>query len=131
KEDRGGVVCLGLGESGIALIPGSGVDVSRLTPLAEPNGAPTFGFVGRLLEDKGIRTLVAAHRLLRTRIPDARLLIAGTSDPANPASVTEAEAKSWNTEAGIAWVGHVGDIVSFWSKAHIAVLPSPREGLPL
>jgi glycosyltransferase involved in cell wall biosynthesis len=131
KDDRAALVSLGLAQNRIALIPGSGVDVNRLTPLAEPNGAPTFGFVGRLLEDKGIRTLVAAHRLLRTRIPDARLLIAGTSDPANPASVTEAEAKSWNTEAGIAWLGYVGDIVSFWSKAHVAVLPSRREGLPL
>jgi glycosyltransferase involved in cell wall biosynthesis len=67
--------------------------------------------------------------LLRTRIPDATLLIAGTPDPANPASVTEAEAR--NPEAGIAWLGYVGDIVSFWSKAHVAVLPSRREGLPL
>jgi glycosyltransferase involved in cell wall biosynthesis len=131
NDDRAAVVSLGLAQNRIALIPGSGVDVNRLTPLAEPNGAPTFGFVGRLLEDKGIRILVAAHRLLRTRIPDARLLIAGTSDPANPASVTEAEATSWDTEAGIARLGHVGDIVDFWSKAHVAVLPSRREGLPL
>jgi glycosyltransferase involved in cell wall biosynthesis len=131
NDDRTALISLGLAQDRIALIPGSGVDVNRLTPLAEPNGVPTFGFVGRLLEDKGIRTLVAAHRLLRTRIPDARLLIAGTSDPANPASVTEAEAKSWNTEAGIAWLGYVEDIVSFWSKAHVAVLPSRREGLPL
>jgi glycosyltransferase involved in cell wall biosynthesis len=131
KDDMAALVSFGLAQKRIALIPGSGVDVNRLTPLAEPNGAPTFGFVGRLLEDKGIRTLVAAHRLLRTRIPDARLLIAGTSDPANPASVTEAEAKSWNSEVGIAWLGYVGDIVSFWSKAHVAVLPSRREGLPL
>jgi glycosyltransferase involved in cell wall biosynthesis len=131
KDDGAALISLGLAQNRIALIAGSGVDVNRLTPLAEPNGAPTFGFVGRLLEDKGIRTLVAAHRLLRTRTPDARLLIAGASDPANPASVTEAEAKSWNTEAGIAWLGYVGDIVSFWSKAHIAVLPSRREGLPL
>jgi glycosyltransferase involved in cell wall biosynthesis len=131
NDDRAALVSLGLAQNRIALIPGSGVDVNRLTPLAEPNGAPTFGFVGRLLEDKGIRILVAAHRLLRTRIPDARLLIAGTSDPANPASVTEAEATSWDTEAGIARLGHVGDIVDFWSKAHVAVLPSRREGLPL
>lgn len=131
KDDRAALVSLGLAQNRIALIPGSGVDVNRLMPLAEPNGAPTFGFVGRLLEDKGIRTVVAAHRLLRTRIPDARLLIAGTSDPANPASVAEAEAKSWSTEGGIAWLGYVGDIVDFWSKVHVAVLPSRREGLPL
>ena len=35
------------------------------------------------------------------------------------------------SEAGIAWLGYVEDIVGFWSRAHIAVLPSRREGLPL
>ena len=75
---------------------------------------------------KAVRTLVAAHRLLRTRVPDARLLIAGTPDPANPASVTEAEAKSWNDEAGIAWLGHVDDIAAFLGEGAcrgIAVAP--------
>ncbi len=62
---------------------------------------------------------------------DARLLIAGTPDPANPASVTEAEAKSWNNEPGVSWLGHVGDIAGLWAHAHVAVLPSRREGLPL
>jgi glycosyltransferase involved in cell wall biosynthesis len=131
NDDRAALISLGIAKSRIALIPGSGVDVDRLTPLAEPSGAPTFGFVGRLLHDKGIRTLIAAHQLLRARIPDARLLIAGTPDPANPASVTEAEARSWSDEAGITWLGHVSDIAAFWAKAHIAVLPSRREGLPL
>ena len=130
-DDMAALMALGIAKSRIALIPGSGVDVNRLTPLAEPPGAPTFGFVGRLLGDKGIRTLVAAHRLLRKRIPDAKLRIAGTPDPANPASVTELEARSWNDEAGIAWLGHVADIAGFWAEAHVAVLPSRREGLPL
>src|SRR5262249_3039494 len=42
KDDRAALVSLGLAQNRIALIPGSGVDGSRLTPLAEPNGAPTF-----------------------------------------------------------------------------------------
>jgi len=131
SDDMTALMSLGIAKSRIALIPGSGVDVSRFAQLAEPEGAPTFGFVGRLLDDKGVRTLVAAHRLLRRRIPDAHLLIAGTPDPANPATVTEAEARSWNDEAGIAWLGHVADIAGLWAKAHVAVLPSRREGLPL
>jgi glycosyltransferase involved in cell wall biosynthesis len=131
SDDMAALISLGIAKARIALIPGSGVDVKHFTPLDDPGGAPTFGFVGRLLDDKGIRTLIAAHRLLRTRIPDARLLIAGTPDPANPASVTETEAKSWNDQPGIAWFGHVGDIAGFWAKAHVAVLPSRREGLPL
>jgi glycosyltransferase involved in cell wall biosynthesis len=131
NDDMAALMSLGIAKNRIALIPGSGVDVNRFTSLAEPSGALTFGFVGRLLDDKGIRTLVAAHGLLRRRLPDANLLIAGTPDPANPASVTEAEARSWNDEAGIIWLGHVADIAAFWAKAHVAVLPSRREGLPL
>jgi glycosyltransferase involved in cell wall biosynthesis len=130
-DDRAALITLGIREGRIALIAGSGVDIKRFTSLPEPQGPPTFGFVGRLLEDKGIHTLIAAHRLLRTRLKDARLLIAGTPDPANPASVTVAEAKSWNNEPGITWLGHVGDITGLWARAHIAVLPSRREGLPL
>ncbi|MGB6287786.1 MAG: glycosyltransferase family 4 protein, partial [Xanthobacteraceae bacterium] len=131
NDDMAALMSLGIAKNRIALIPGSGVDVNRFMPLAEPSGALTFGFVGRLLDDKGIRTLVAAQSLLRRRLPDANLLIAGTPDPANPASVTEAEARSWNDEAGITWLGHVADIAALWAKVHVAVLPSRREGLPL
>jgi glycosyltransferase involved in cell wall biosynthesis len=130
-DDMAALRSLGIAKNRIALIAGSGVDIARFTPLPEPGGATTFGFVGRLLDDKGIRTLIAAHRLLRTRMPNAQLLIAGTPDPANPASVTEAEARSWNKQAGITWLGQVNDIVAFWARTHVAVLPSRREGLPL
>src|SRR6202158_4200105 len=107
SDDMAALLSLGIAKTRIALIPRSGVDTKRFTPIPEPGGPPTFGFVGRLLDDKGIGTLVAAHRLLRARMPDTRLLIAGTPDPANPASVTEAEAKSLNAEPGITWLGHV------------------------
>ena len=130
-DDMAALMSLRIPKSRIALISGSGVDVKRFTPLPEPQGPPTFGFVGQLLDDKGVRTLVAAHRLLRARGLDAQLLIAGTPDPANPASVTAAEAASWNKEPGIACLGHVGDIAGLWARAHVAVLPSRREGLPL
>jgi glycosyltransferase involved in cell wall biosynthesis len=131
SDDMAALTSLGVAKTQITLIPGSGVDINRFTPIPEPDGAPTFGFVGRLLDDKGIRTLITAHRLLRTHMPDARLFIAGTPDPANPASVSQAEAKSWNERPGVAWLGHVDDIAGFWGRAHIAVLPSRREGLPL
>jgi glycosyltransferase involved in cell wall biosynthesis len=130
-DDLSALISLGIAKDRVALIAGSGVDVARFTSLPEPQGPPTFGFVGRLLDDKGVRVLVAAHRLLRARGLDARLLIAGTPDAANPASVTEAEAKSWNEEPGVTWLGHVTDIAALWARAHVAVLPSRREGLPL
>jgi len=129
-DDRESLVALGIEREHIALIPGSGVDVTALKPSPEPPGPPTIVFVGRLLEDKGIRTLVDAFRLLRRTVPDAKLLIAGTPDPANPASVTEQEAADFGREPGITRLGHVTDIAGLWARAHIAALPSRREGLP-
>jgi len=131
RDDLAALTALGIAKSRIALIQGSGVDVNRLMPLPEPTGPPIVAFVGRLLDDKGVRTLVAAFRLLRARGTDVRLLIAGTPDPANPASVTQAEAEAWNNEPGMTWLGQVDDIPGLWARAHIAVLPSRREGLPL
>jgi glycosyltransferase involved in cell wall biosynthesis len=129
-DDRAEMIALGIAPERIALIPGSGVDVEALCPLAEPQGPPAMAFVGRLLDDKGIRTLVAAHRLLRQRGSQVELLIAGTPDPANPASVDEDEAVAWHNEPGITWLGQVTDIGALWARAQIAVLPSRREGLP-
>ncbi|HEY2137457.1 MAG TPA: glycosyltransferase, partial [Xanthobacteraceae bacterium] len=129
-DDRDLLSGLGIAAEHIVLIPGSGVDVVRLTPMAEPAGPVTVGFVGRLLDDKGIRVLVAAHRLLRAKGLPIELLIAGTPDPANPASVAPVEAEAWGRQPGITWLGHVEDIATVWARAHIAVLPSRREGLP-
>ncbi|MGB8629268.1 MAG: glycosyltransferase family 4 protein [Xanthobacteraceae bacterium] len=131
EDDLSVLMALGIPKDRIALIRGSGVDIKRFTPLPEPDGTITFGFVGRLLEDKGIRTLIAAQRSLWARGIETKLLIAGTPDPANPTSIPEAEALSWNREPGISWLGHIDDIAGFWGKAHVAVLPSRREGLPL
>src|SRR5690606_37547179 len=84
-DDRANLLALGLPAERIALIPGSGVDVEWLKPQPEPPEPVTVAFVGRLLADKGIRTLVEAHRRLRRDGHDITLLIAGTPDAANPA----------------------------------------------
>jgi glycosyltransferase involved in cell wall biosynthesis len=129
-DDRDALLSLGIAAEQIALIPGSGVDVERLQPSPEPQGTLTVAFVGRLLEDKGIRPLVAAIRLLRDRGTAVNLIIAGDMDPANPSSVKRAELDQWTRSPGITWAGHVSDIAAVWAKSHIAALPSRREGLP-
>jgi glycosyltransferase involved in cell wall biosynthesis len=129
-DDRDALLSVGIAADHIALIPGSGVDVERLRPMAEPATMPAVAFVGRLLEDKGIRSLVAAIQLLRSRGRAVNLLIAGDIDSANPTSVSASEVAAWTREPGIRWLGHVKDIAEVWAQAHIAVLPSRREGLP-
>lgn len=129
-DDRDALLALGARPERMTLILGSGVDADRLQPLPEPDGPITIGFVGRLLVDKGIRALVAAHDLLRAQGHNFNLIIRGDPDPANPASVSRDEVESWTRRPGITWLGHIDNIVTLWRAAHIAVLPSHREGLP-
>jgi glycosyltransferase involved in cell wall biosynthesis len=129
-DDRREIEAIGVDAGRVFLIPGSGVDVVSLTPLAELGEPMTVAFVGRLLEDKGLRTLIAAHDLLMARGRDIRLLIAGDPDPANPASIPRDEIASWSRKPNVELAGYVDDIRKVWVAAHIAVLPSRREGLP-
>lgn len=129
-DDHAAISGLGIPEDKIFVIPGSGVEADKLTPMPEPTGPITAAFVGRLLDDKGVRTLVEAQALLARRGEPVRLLIAGEPDPANPVSIPPHEIAAWQRQPGIELLGHVADIRSVWQQAHIAVLPSRREGLP-
>ena len=130
-DDRAVIERLGVDRERIALIPGSGVDIDTLTPKPEPAGPVTIAFVGRLVESKGLRTLMAAHERLGQRGRDIRLLIAGLPDAANPTSIPPQEIESWSGRPNVAHLGFVEDIEALWACAHIAVLPSHREGMPL
>jgi glycosyltransferase involved in cell wall biosynthesis len=131
-DDRHAIERLGFAATRIALIPGSGVDVEVLKPMPEPDGPITVAFAGRLLEDKGIRTLVAAHQRLHSRGREFKLLIAGLPDPANPSSISSAEIAGWSQHPDLTYLGFVDDIARVWADAHIAVLPSRGgEGVPL
>ncbi|MCC6779366.1 MAG: AGE family epimerase/isomerase [Hyphomicrobiales bacterium] len=130
-DDRALIAGLGVDPARIALIPGSGVDVTRLRPAPEPEGPVTVAFVGRLLESKGVRTLIAAFDLLAARGRDIALLVAGTPDPGNAGSLTAEEIAAWTQRPNIRHLGFVEDVAGLWARAHIAVLPSDREGLPL
>jgi glycosyltransferase involved in cell wall biosynthesis len=130
-DDRAAMLALGISPERVHLISGSGVDTERLTPLPEPKGDVTVAFVGRLLDDKGVRTLVRAHEMLAERGRAPRLLIAGEPDPANPASIPPETLDAWRRRPGIFLLGHVANIRDVWKAAHIAVLPSRREGLPM
>jgi len=131
EDDRAVIERLGVDRTRIALIPGSGVDVEALVPAPEPPGPMTMAFVGRLVASKGIRTLLAAHERLGQRGRDVRLLIAGLPDPANPTSISSREIEAWTRRPNVKHLGFVADIAALWACAHIAVLPSHREGLPL
>lgn len=119
-----------LGARGASLIRGSGVDVSALPPLPDPQGVPTVAIVSRMLRNKGVGELVAATRLLKARGVDVRTILIGMPDPENPTNITEEQLCEWHDDDLIQWWGFRDDVVDVWRQAHVAVLPSYREGLP-
>jgi glycosyltransferase involved in cell wall biosynthesis len=129
-DDRDMLEELGVKPEHIVIIPGSGIDADELRPIPEPDGPVTLAYVGRMLDDKGVRNLIDAFRILRGSDKDCRLLLAGSPDPANPGSIPQTELAAWGREPGVTWLGEVADIATVWQRAHIAVLPSRREGLP-
>jgi glycosyltransferase involved in cell wall biosynthesis len=114
----------------VRLIPGSGVDISGFTPQPEASGEIVALFVARLLWDKGLGDLVEAARLLRKRGVPLCIQVAGDRDPANPACIPEQTLADWQAEGLVSFLGRRSDIAALWEQAHIAVLPSYREGMP-
>lgn len=131
-DDRRTLAGLGLlPRDRVTVIRGSGVDTDALPVLAEPPAPPVVAaFVGRMLEDKGVRPLVAAQQRLWQQGVQLHLRLVGPPDPENPTSIPEAVLRQWDGLPGIAWLGQQDDIRGVWAGAHIAVLPSRREGLP-
>jgi len=130
KDDQDYLQRLNIADASLDLIPGSGVYNDLLQPSPEPEGPVTFGFVGRLLHDKGLKTLIDAHLLLQARGVVLKTLIAGTPDPYNSSTFTEEELALYANIKGLIFLGHVNDIPALWKSCHVAVLPSRREGLP-
>ncbi len=132
EDDRALLLSLRAGaDERIVVIRGSGVDTTHFRATPEPPAPPvTAGYAGRMLADKGVAVLVAAQQSLRRRGGDLRLILAGTPDPENPSSIDAATLAAWQALPGVTWLGEVDDIRTLWSAAHIAVLPSRREGLP-
>jgi glycosyltransferase involved in cell wall biosynthesis len=112
------------------LIRGSGVDLDEFRPTAEAAGAVTVVLPARMLRDKGVFEFLEAATRLRDDGVDARFLLAGGIDHANPAAIAEAELRAAAAHAGATWIGHCTAMAQLYAACHIVCLPSYREGLP-
>lgn len=132
-DDRVVIAKLGMPQDRIEITAGSGVDVDWFTPLPEPaDSIGTAAFVGRLLDQKGVRSLIRAHEILIERGFALRLLIAGTPDTLNPTSIPERLLDQWRKLPNLVLLGHIDDVRTVWRQVHIAILPSlGGEGIPV
>lgn len=113
------------------LIRGSGVDTVGIQPQPSPPPGPVVIVLGaRMLRDKGVGELVDAARILKQRGVACIVRLLGDPDPQNPSSFTEAELRAWRDEGVVEWNGATSTMTAELGRAHIACLPSYREGLP-
>lgn len=118
-------------EEQVVIIRGAGVDLDAFAPAPEPPAPPVVvTMVARLLRDKGVQEFVQAARLLRERGVPVTMQLVGGLDAGNPASATQADVDAWQQDGCVQALGERSDVAALYAAAHIAVLPSYREGLP-
>ena len=126
---------LRLPQDKVALIRGSGVDIKQYHPSSKPPSLKpepeiTIVCAARMLWDKGIGDLVEAANLIRAQKVKAKIILCGPLDRENPSAIPEARLAQWQRDGVIEWSGPVKDMAQRYHNAHIAVLPSYREGMP-
>ncbi len=87
-----------------------------------------IGYVGRLVNDKGINELLSAWRLLKLQYSNIKLLMVGPFEERDSISI---ENKKYITlESSIIHTGLITNVLPYYSLMHIFILPSYREGFP-
>lgn len=125
---------LGLGlvdEERSGLLPGSGVDSERFSPRPRGEGPFTFLLAARLLKAKGVEDFINAARFVRSHHADARFILAGSHEAADPDYVDSRLLRDAQRDGTVVNVGHVDDIRPLMASSDCVVLPSYyREGVP-
>ena len=106
-----------------------GIDRSTFSPSANATkyDRPTILYLGRIKKYKGIQHLIIAFKRVKSRVPDARLMIVGAGDyQPSLQSLTQ----SLDLTADVEYPGFVpvADKVERLRRSHVCVLPSIREG---
>lgn len=130
-EDRALLARSGVAATRLRLIRGAGVDVQIFYPVVPPPAPVCIALVARMLWDKGVGEFVKAAQRLTEAGVNARFILVGDPDPANPAAVPAATLRRWHGQHGVEWWGLREDMPRVMQKMHIACLPSfYGEGLP-
>jgi glycosyltransferase involved in cell wall biosynthesis len=120
------------------LVPGSGIDTTRLTPTPDDH-APrtTFLMASRMLWSKGVGDFVEAARIVKTDYPGARFaLFGGAQDEygsKNPDFIARGWLEALNAEGIVSWHGWTRPelVETEMRRAAAVVLPSSYgEGVP-
>lgn len=109
----------------------NGVDTGFFSPPTHTSAEGfTFAFVGHLDAQKGVHNLVAAFGLVHRDAPDARLVLVGDG-PEKDTLMHAAEDAGIGPHVDFAGQLDPEGVRQVLHKAHVCVLPSEFEGLPV
>jgi galacturonosyltransferase len=109
---------LALGKHG--MLPGSGVNLQRFTPLEYPGEETTeFVFISRIMKEKGADQYLEAAEYIRGKYPNTRFHICGFCEQAY-----EQRLKELHDREVIIYHGMVRDVKQVIAKTHCTIHPT-------
>lgn len=114
----------------LTILNGIGTCLQRY-PYHPPQLEPIrFIFVGRLLQEKGIRYFLDAAKVIKAQYPRVEFVVVGEPDTAK-GSISRDELTQHIDSGLIVYPGMVSNVVDWLAQASVFVLPSYyREGVP-
>ncbi len=144
REDMETAVAEGIASPDLLKWLGNGIDLKRFDRRRVSNETldalqaeigidakePVIGFVGRLVEEKGILDLLQAAKAVVAAIPNVQFLIVGPYDGEKPDALGPEVAERYGVAASCRFVGMRDDMPELYALMDVLVLPSYREGFP-
>ncbi len=112
----------------VFLIRGSGVDTNYFKPNKQIKKYDII-LHSRMLIDKGIFEFIEAVKEVKKTL-DLKVLLLGSPDRENLASIKEEILKKWQSKKIVDWIRHKENVLKYLNQSKISILPSYREGLP-
>ena len=114
-----------------SLLPGSGIDLKKFTPVDPVNNhPPKLLMISRLIIEKGILDFIEAVKIIKQKGINAEFQLIGDLPEGHKRSITQEELDLWIVEGLITYVAHTDDVRPYIADADAVVLPSYREGTP-
>ena len=104
-------------------ISGAGVDIDAYSYTREEESSiPSILFAARLLEDKGLRSLVEAVRIINQGAINVELRVAGIFDESAQNAISREEINKWSDQKDIIWLGTRSDMSRLISLSSIVCI---------
>lgn len=114
----------------LCVLKGIGVELDNFPVMPVASSPLRFIFVGRLLNEKGIRYYLAAAEQLKKRYPEVEFIVLGQPDSGTEA-LSASELDYYVSNKIVRYPGKVMNVIPYLVKSSVFVLPSYyREGVP-